>query len=103
MIGNKRHFPSALVVPNFANLERWAKEKGIAASDRDALIADPRVVAHYDETVRGLTAELASFERIKKISLLPQEFSQDAGELTPTMKVKRRVVEQKYKELIDRM
>jgi long-chain acyl-CoA synthetase len=103
MIGNKRNFPSALVVPNFDNLEKWAKEQGIQAPSREALITDPRVVAHYDALVQDLTKELAQFERIKKIALLPSEFTVDAGELTPTLKVKRRVVEQKYKDVIDRL
>jgi long-chain acyl-CoA synthetase len=103
MIGNRRNFPSALVVPNFENLEKWAKEQGVTASSREALIAEPRVVAHYDALVQELTKDLAQFERIKKIALLPREFSVDAGELTPTLKVKRRVVEQKYKDVIDRL
>jgi long-chain acyl-CoA synthetase len=61
------------------------------------------VVELYDRTIRELTAHLAQFERIKKIALLPREFTLEAGELTPTLKVKRRVVEQKYKEMIDRL
>jgi long-chain acyl-CoA synthetase len=103
MIGDKRNFPSALVVPNFENLEKWAREHGIAATSREDLIKHPKVVEHYERTVGEATKELAQFERIKKISLLAKEFSVDAGELTPTLKVKRRVVEQKYKDLIDRM
>jgi long-chain acyl-CoA synthetase len=103
MIGDKRNFPSALVVPNFENLEKWAREHGIAATSREDLIKHPKVVEHYERTVGEATKELAQFERIKKISLLSKEFSVDAGELTPTLKVKRRVVEQKYKDLIDRM
>jgi long-chain acyl-CoA synthetase len=61
------------------------------------------VVALYDRTVTDLTQHLAQFERIKKIALLPREFTLEAGELTPTLKVKRRVVEQKYKDVIDRL
>ena len=56
-----------------------------------------------DTRIGGLLPELAQFERIKKVTLLPREFTLEAGELTPTLKVKRRVIEQKYKDLIDRM
>jgi long-chain acyl-CoA synthetase len=103
MIGNKRNFPSALVVPNFDNLEKWAREHGVAATSREELVRDPRVVELYDRTIAELTQHLAQFERIKRIALLPREFSLEAGELTPTLKVKRRVVEQKYKDVIDRL
>jgi long-chain acyl-CoA synthetase len=103
MIGNKRNFPSALVVPNFANLEKWAKEKGIAFASREALAADPRVADLYDRTVKELTRDHAQFEKIKKVAVLPREFSIETGELTPKMSVKRRVVEEKYKDVIDRL
>jgi long-chain acyl-CoA synthetase len=103
MIGNKRSFPAALVVPNFENLEAWAKEQKIAYEDRDDLLAKPKVVEHYETVIKDLTKDLAQFERIKKVTLLGREFTLEAGELTPTLKVKRRVVEQKYKDLIDRM
>jgi long-chain acyl-CoA synthetase len=103
MIGNKRNFPSALVVPKFAALEKWAAARGIVFRDREDLVRRPEIVAHYEEAVKAATGGLAKFEQIKKIALLPREFSLEGGELTPTLKVKRRVVEQKYKEMIDRM
>jgi len=103
MIGNNRNFPAALVVPNFESLEKWAKEKGLAAGSRDDLLRKPEVVAFYQELVNDLTPGLAQFEKIKKITLIPREFTIEAGELTPTLKVKRRVVEGKYKDVIDRM
>jgi long-chain acyl-CoA synthetase len=103
MIGNKRNFPSALVVPNFANLEPWATAQGITWTTREELVAHPKVAELYERTIQDLTRDLAQFERIKKIALLPQEFSIDTGELTPKLSVKRRVVEEKYKDLIDRL
>ena len=103
MIGNKRNFPSALIVPNFENLRKWAASHGVTAASADEIVRDPRVIALYDETVKGLTKDLAQFERIKKIALLPREFSIETGELTPKLSVKRRVVEQKYKDVIDRL
>ena len=63
----------------------------------------PEVEELYEQTVKDLTGHLAQYERIKKLALLPSEFTLEAGELTPTLKVKRRVVEQKYKDVIDRM
>ena len=103
MIGNRRHFPSALVVPNFEALEKWARAKGMAFGNRAELVAKPEVVGHYHELIAELTQDVAQFEKIKKVSLLTNEFSLEAGELTPTLKVKRRVVEEKYKGLIDKM
>jgi long-chain acyl-CoA synthetase len=103
MIGNKRHFPAALVVPNFENLEKWAREQAIEFSSREELVGRPRVIELYESVVRDQTGHLASFEKIKKVAVLPREFTLEAGELTPTLKVKRRVVEQKYKDVIDRL
>jgi long-chain acyl-CoA synthetase len=103
MIGNKRNYPAALVVPNFEVLEKWAREKGIAAGSREELLRKPEVVGHYQKLVNELTPDLAQFEKIKKIALLGKDFTIEAGELTPTLKVKRRVVEEKYKPLIDGM
>jgi len=103
MIGNKRNYPAALVVQNFDNLDKWAKQQGVAYSSRDDLISRPEVMALYEDTIAGLTKNLAQFEKIKKISLISQEFTIEAGELNPTLKIKRRVVEEKYKDVIDRM
>ena len=83
--------------------EELAKEKGIAFASREALAADPRVADLYDRTVKELTRDHAQFEKIKKVAVLPREFSIETGELTPKLSVKRRVVEEKYKDVIDRM
>jgi long-chain acyl-CoA synthetase len=103
MVGNKRNYPAALVVPNFDNLERWAKEKGVAFKDRDDLVGKPEVVDHYKSLIGAMTTDLAQFERIKRVAVLPREFTIEAGELTPTLKVKRRVIEDKFKAQIDQM
>jgi len=102
MVGNRRNFTAALVVPNYDVLATWANERGLGGS-REELVKRKEVVAHYMELVRAMTGDLAQFEKIKKIALLPEELSQAAGELTPTLKVKRRVVEERYKGLIDEM
>jgi long-chain acyl-CoA synthetase len=103
MIGNKRNFPAALVVPNFEVLEAWAKGQGVTFAGREELVSRPEVVSFYTTRVGELLPELAQYEKIKKLTLLTREFTVDSGELTPTLKVKRRVIEQNYKDLIDRM
>ena len=103
MVGNRRNFPAALVVPNFEQLEKWAKEQKLPPGSREQLVARPEVQALYEKTLAERSADLAQFERIKKLALLPHEFTLEAGELTPTLKVKRRFVEQKYQGLIDKL
>ena len=101
MIGNRRRFPAALILPNFERLSAWAASKGIPASDREALARDPRACAFMESQIEEMTRDLAQFEKIKKVALLTKEFSIDGGELTPTMKVKRNVIEKRYHELIE--
>ena len=101
MIGDKRKFPVMLVVPNWDNLEKWAKVKNILWTERAQLLAMPTVQAKMDKEVRSKFDGLASFETPKKIGLLENDFSVDSGELTPTLKVKRRIVDRNYKAVID--
>ena len=101
MLGDKRKFPVMLVVPSWDALLRWTAHKGITTTDRSALLTDPAVVAKLDREVRGEMAGLAKFESPKKIALLEHEFTIDGGELTPSLKVKRRVINEKYKGIID--
>jgi long-chain acyl-CoA synthetase len=103
LVGDKRRFPGALIVPRFEPLEAWAREHGVGTASREELVRRPEVVAHYERLVAEMTPHLAQFERIKKIALLPREFSLEGGELTPTLKVKRKVIEQRYKDVIDRL
>jgi long-chain acyl-CoA synthetase len=103
IVGNRRNFPAALVVPNFEALEAWARQQGLAFSNRDELLGKPEVMARYEGIIDEMTPDLAQFEKIKKIALVPREFTLEAGELTPTLKVRRRVVEDKYKDVIDRL
>ncbi len=101
MIGDQRKFPVLLVVPNFDQLEKWAAYKNIIWTSRAQLLQLPTVKAKIDKEVKAQLAGLASYETPKKIALLEQEFSIERGELTPSMKVKRRVVDRHYKEVID--
>jgi long-chain acyl-CoA synthetase len=101
MIGDKRRFPSMLIVPNFEQLEGWAKKKGIIWTDRAQLIRIPAVVEKMEHEVLGQCEGLAHYETPRKIALLEHDFSLEKGELTPTQKVKRRVVDRNYKDVID--
>jgi len=105
VLGDRQKFAAALIVPDFAALERRLRDLGRSPagseSERDALVGRDEVVALYDEIVDSLNRELSQFERIKKFRLLPREFSMAAGELTPTLKVRRRVVEQNWRQVID--
>ncbi|HPV77573.1 MAG TPA: AMP-binding protein, partial [Gemmatimonadaceae bacterium] len=101
MIGDRRKFPVLLVVPNYDNLEKWAALKGLLWTDRAQLLQMPTVLAKMDKEVRKQLTGLASFETPKKIALLEHDFTVESGEMTPTLKVKRRVVDQNYKALIN--
>jgi len=101
MLGDRRPYCVLLVVPAFAALEAWARDQGIARSDPAGLCADERVVAHVESELFGMLGELASFERPKKIALLAEELTIENGFLTPTLKVKRRVVREKLSDVID--
>jgi long-chain acyl-CoA synthetase len=95
VLGDRHNFVSALIVPDFAALERRLPAEG-RLPDRDGLVSRPDVLALYDAVVDAVNRTLSPFERIKKIRLLPQELSIESGELTPTMKVKRRVIEERW-------
>lgn len=101
MIGDKRKFPSVLIVPNWDNLEKWAGLKNIIWTERRQLLEMPTIRAKMEKEVKGQLEGLASFEVPKKIALLEHDFSIERGELTPKLSVKRRVIDQSYKTLID--
>ena len=98
LVGDKHKFACALISPNFAILESWARVKGVVypAGDRKALVAVPQVVARYQRIVNEVNATLAPYQTIKRIAVVPDEWTVEGDELTPSMKLKRRVVEQKY-------
>jgi long-chain acyl-CoA synthetase len=103
IVGNERHFAAALIVPRLDPLAAWAREKGIVFGKPDELLSRTEVLERYEALVHEMTPHLAQFEKIKKLALLPKEFTLEAGELTPTMKVKRKVIEEKYRDVIDRL
>ncbi len=101
VIGNARKFPAALIVPAFDQLKTYAKSLSVEGKDLRELVRHPRIVEYFKKKVDEVTKELAPHEKIKKIALLDQEFSVEGGELTPTLKVRRKFVEDKHKEVID--
>jgi long-chain acyl-CoA synthetase len=96
VVGDKHKFLSALISPNFVALEEWAKQRGISAPTRRELVADPAVVAKYQGIVDDVNGTLAHFETIKRFRVVPEEWSLAGGELTPSLKLKRRVINQQY-------
>jgi long-chain acyl-CoA synthetase len=101
LVGDRHKFISALISPNFAALEDLAQRQGIETRDHTELVADSRIVAIYSEIVRTVNGGLANFETIKRFRLVADEWSQETGELTPSMKLKRRVITWKYAKLVD--
>jgi long-chain acyl-CoA synthetase len=103
LVGNERKFPAALIVPNFEQLENYARSKNLDCRTPAEFCAHPKIIELFEQQVDELTPDLSKFEKVKKIALLEKELSIEGGELTPTLKVKRRVVDEKYKTVIDRI
>jgi len=102
VIGDRRNFISALVVPQAEVLESWAAEHGIDG-DLEAVCSNPVVHSHYESILEAKMASFSRYERVRKFTLIPDEFTQEADELTPTLKLKRRVLLAKYAAIIDQM
>ncbi len=101
VVGDKRRFASVLIVPNFPMLEDWARTRGIATEPRKQLVRDHQVQALYAGIVDELNENLAQYEKLKKVMVLPEELSIADGTLTPSMKLRRRHLEQRYHKQID--
>ncbi len=102
-IGDKRKFISALVVPNFEKIQEFAVSHDISFESLSDLVKDERVLNFMEAEVDRATPNLAAYEKVKKISLLDRDFEIDKGEMTPTYKIKRNIVEEKYRGIIDAM
>ncbi len=101
IVGDKRKFPAVVISPYFALLEDWARNNQVAFQSRSELVAHPKVQALYDGIVEDVNRNLARFEKLKKVILVPDEFTPADGTLTHTMKVRRRAVEERYRKLIE--
>ena len=100
-IGDGKKFVSALIVPSFEQLEIYCQKHGIPFTSKEEIIKHPDILKLYRERIDDRTKCLGQVEKVKKFVLLPQEFSQETGELTPTMKIKRKIISSKYKDIID--
>jgi len=101
VIGNKRKFIAAIIVPNMDNVRTFATAAGLSDQSDAELVKDPKVVQKFNSEIDQLSEHLASFERIKKFVLLQKDFTIEGNELTPTLKVKRAIIEAKMKDEID--
>jgi long-chain acyl-CoA synthetase len=103
VVGEGQKFPSALLIPEFNVLKDWCSRNGIEYSDDASMVKNEKVKAKFDEEVKELMKNIAQYEQVKKVTILPKGFTIDSGELTPTLKLKRKIIHNKYKDLIERM
>ena len=103
LIGDNRKFASVLISPNYQALERWASQNGVAAKDHAQMVQDPKVQKQYESIVAKVNGTLEHHETIKKVGVVPEEWNVESGELTPSLKLKRRIIIEKYKDKIEQM
>lgn len=103
LIGAERKFPAALIVPDWEQIDSYVRLKGIETKSRAELCKNERIIDLFQRQIEALTPNLAKYERIKRIALLENEFTIEGGELTPTLKVKRRVIDEKYRDVIEQL
>ena len=103
LVGNERRFPAALIVPNFEMLASYAKLKELDIKTPAEFCSHPRIIDLFKRQIDRVTPSLAKFEKVKKFALLEHELTVENGELTPTLKIKRRVIDEKYHDVIDRL
>ena len=103
VVGNGRMFVTALIVPNYDELKVFAKKNNIESDNMDELMKNPELMKAMDREVKKVQSELGAHERVRKFSILPNPMTVESGELTPTLKVKRKVVEDRYSQLIEEM
>jgi long-chain acyl-CoA synthetase len=101
VVGERRNFVGALLVPNWPAVEKFALQNGIATADRAKLLHDPRVASLFDREVAAVNEGLSRYEQIKRFELVPTEWSVESGELTPTLKLKRRIIQERLGGAID--
>ncbi|HET7889921.1 MAG TPA: long-chain fatty acid--CoA ligase, partial [Candidatus Sulfotelmatobacter sp.] len=103
ILGDRRKFPAVMISPNFTLLEQWAKDNNVPFTTRADLVANPKVQSLYEGLVEGINGNLARFEKLKRVLVVADEFTADNGALTPTMKLRRRVIEERYRSKIDEL
>ncbi|MFN5479367.1 MAG: AMP-dependent synthetase/ligase [Chitinophagaceae bacterium] len=103
VVGAERKFTGALIVPAFATLKTWCEKNGLSANSNEEMIRHPRVQEHYKSIVEKFNPQFNHVEQVKKFELLPQEWTINGGELTPTLKLKRKVIMEKYGDKVERI
>jgi long-chain acyl-CoA synthetase len=103
VLGDRYKFPAVLISPHFPLLEDWARTNRVPFASRQELVAHPRVQGLYEGIVDDLNAGLARFEKLKRVLVVPEEFSAEAGTLTASMKLRRRAIQERYRHLIEEM
>jgi long-chain acyl-CoA synthetase len=103
LVGERRNFPAALIIPDFVVLEEHLRERGVPSGSREQLVARADVQAIYQGLLDEINLHLAQFEKIKRFALLPREMTIEGGELTPTLKVRRKIVEQHWAAVIEQL
>ena len=103
LVGNDRKFPAALIVPDFEQLQSFAKSENLGLKSPKDFIENENILRLFEKEVEKHCAELSNYEKVKKIALLKDELTVEGGELTPTLKIKRRVVDEKYRGVIDKI
>jgi long-chain acyl-CoA synthetase len=103
IIGDLRPYVTALIVPAFEPLAEYARKNGIPFSSQEELIQNKEVIQFYENRIQENTRELARHETVKKFRLLARPFTQEAGVITPTLKLRRRAINQQYRDLIEEM
>jgi long-chain acyl-CoA synthetase len=103
VIGEYQKHPSALIVPTFEFLEEWCKRKNIDCSSREKMLSDQRVIDRFQEEMDHYNSPFGKWEQIKKFELLPEEFTVENNMVTPTLKLKRKIIHAKYESLIEKI
>ena len=103
LVGNGQKFPAALIVPNFEQLKSYAKHKNLEIQTHAEFCRNPQIIDLIERQIAELSKDLSRYEKVKKFALLENELTVEGGELTPTLKVKRRVVSEKYRDIIEKI
>lgn len=103
VVGENRKMVTALIAPDFENLRQWCRDKNIPWTDGESVLQKDRVIERYDEVIKEKNQDLGHTEAIKRFRLVPDEWTIQGGELTPTMNIKRDVLTEEYSDLINEM